>query len=115
MKAYSDSLTNFEVDNNADGQSDIINTFKASLNQTSLDLDGNGENDFVDIQNMIDKLGLLSENIVNTFGGIDPSTGGIDQQGIRRLILLMFVFSMLEAGDWQARKDDTEVERYAVS
>lgn len=115
VKAYSDSLTNFEADNNADGESDIIDTFKASLDQTSLDLDGNGENDFVDIQNMIDKLGTLSENIVNTFGGIDPSTGGIDQQGIRRLILLMFVFSMLEAGDWQARKDDSEVERYAVS
>jgi hypothetical protein len=115
VKAYSDSLTNFEVDKNADGQSDIIDTFKASLDQTSLDLDANGENDFVDIQNMIDKLGLLSENIVNTFGGIDPNTGGIDQQGIRRLILLMFVFSMLEAGDWQARKDDSEVERYAIS
>lgn len=115
VKTYSDSLTNFEADNDGVAGADIIDTFKASLDQTSLDLDGNGENDFVDIQNMIDKLGTLSEKIVNTFGGKDASTGGIDQQGIRRLILLMFIFSMLEAGDWQARKDDTDVSRYATS
>jgi hypothetical protein len=114
IQEYSDSLTDFGKDVDGNG-ADIIDTFKASLDQTSLDLDGNGVNDFIDIKNMVTSLTSLSESITNTFGGMDPTEGGIDKQGIRRLILLMFLFSILEAGEWDSRINDANVDRYSLT
>ncbi|MDA1021069.1 MAG: hypothetical protein O2962_05935, partial [Cyanobacteria bacterium] len=41
--------------------------------------------------------------------------GGIEQQSIKRLILLMFVLSMLEYSDWEYQKTEADQSRYAVS
>jgi hypothetical protein len=112
---YSNSLTDFDSDADGDGEADLVTALKNSLDETSLDLDGNGTNDFVDFKNMVGNLTNLSDNIVNTFGGKDASEGGIDKQSIRRMLLLMFVFSMLEAGEWQARRDDANVDRYVIT
>ncbi|MDA0772835.1 MAG: hypothetical protein O3C63_07820, partial [Cyanobacteria bacterium] len=40
---------------------------------------------------------------------------GIEQQSIKRLILLMFVLSMLEYSDWEYQKTEADQSRYAVS
>lgn len=110
VQDYSDSLTDFGKNDNA-----IVDTFKESLDKTSLDLDENGVNDFVDIKNMVTSLTGLSETITNTFGGMEAKEGGVDAQSIRRLILLMFVFSMLEAGEWDTRLNDASTDRYALT
>ncbi len=113
VKSYSDSLTDFDADADGDGEIDILSTFKTSLNDAEFDLDGNGKNDFIDIQNIVTSLEDLSETIENTFGGLDATEGGIQDQSIRRLILLMFFLSILEAGEWQQRRADSDTSRYA--
>jgi hypothetical protein len=110
VQEYSNSMSDFSVREDA-----LIDRFKESINDADLDLDGNGENDFVDIENMIQNLNALSENITNTFGGMDAQEGGVDAQSIRRLILLMFLFSILEAGEWDSRLQDASVDRYAIT
>lgn len=115
IQDYSDSMTDFSRDTDGDGISDIVQTFKDSLDEANLDLDGNGENDFVDIAGIIDKVGGLSNKIKNIYGGNEAVQGGIEDQSIRRLILLMFVFSMLEAGEWDYRRYEADTTRYQVT
>lgn len=117
---YSDSITDFTADSDGDGETDIEKIFKDSLDQAKLDLDENGQNDFLDITGIIDKIGGLSNNIKNIYGGTEATlnaegkTKGIEDQSIRRLILLMFVFSMLEAGEWDYRRYEADTSRYQV-
>jgi len=118
IQDYSDSMTDFSRDRDIDGDGiddNLITLFKASLDKADLDLDGNGENDFVDIKGIIDKIGGLSDKIKNIYGGNEAVAGGIEDQSIRRLILLMFVFSMLEAGEWDYRRYEADTTRYQSS
>lgn len=112
---FSDSMTDFSRDLDEDGVSDIVQTFKNSFDEANLDLDENGENDFVDINGIINKVGGLSDKIKNIYGGNEAVAGGVEEQSIRRLILLMFVFSMLEAGEWDYRRYEADTTRYQVT
>lgn len=133
---YSNDLTSVDDDDNFDIEQafkDAIDTAASDFDgdgdlDPALDTDANGINDFQDLKNLANAIAggvnSLAGTMQNVFGSreqtseIDPITGqvksGIKQQDIRRLILLMFVFSMLEAGDWDFRRNDAEIDRYAV-
>ena len=116
LTAYSNALTNANIDNDDDGETDIEEDFKAILDaDNSFDLDGNGINDFVDISGIINNVGVLADSVRNIFGSPDTKAGGIENQDIRRLILLMFVFSMIEASDWDYKRQEAETAGYEVS
>jgi formate dehydrogenase maturation protein FdhE len=104
---------------------DFMSIFNEYLASDDLDLDGDGDddlvytnndgiNDFASFRNFSKNIEDLSNTIKNTFGSKDQVEGGIDQQGIRRLILLMFVFSILEAGDWDFREQEADTSRYQI-
>ena len=107
-----------------DNPNDFMSIFNEYLASDDLDLDGDGVddldtnndgiNDFASFRNFSKNIEDLSNTIKNTFGSKDQVEGGIDQQGIRRLILLMFVFSILEAGDWDFREQEADTSRYQI-
>lgn len=112
---YARSITDFEYDGDQDGKKDLEVIFKNSLTQANLDLDKNGKNDFVDIQGIIDNIGHLANNIKDTFGSKQAVKGDISKQGLRRLILLMFVLSLIEPSDWESRRQDADLTKYMDS
>ncbi|MBT6842352.1 MAG: hypothetical protein HOA17_00975, partial [Candidatus Melainabacteria bacterium] len=54
-------------------------------------------------------------DLVNLLDERKADFGGIEQQSIKRLILLMFVLSMLEYSDWDYRKTEADQSRYSVT
>ncbi|MCE2929130.1 MAG: hypothetical protein LW817_05830, partial [Candidatus Caenarcaniphilales bacterium] len=112
---YSNSLTDFENAEDASGNKGIENIFKKSLDDAKLDLDGNGTNDFVDIKTIINRVDGIAKNINKTFGDKNAIEGDISKQGIRRMILLMFVMSIFEASDWDFRRQEADLTKYMDS
>lgn len=107
-----------------DNQNDFMSIFNEYLASDELDLDGDGINDmdtnndgindFASFRNFSRSIEDLSNTIKNTFGSKDQVGGGIYQQGIRRLILLMIVFCISEAADWYFREQESDTSRYEL-
>ena len=102
MSIFNEYLASDDLDLDGDGVDDLV------------DINNDGINDFASFRNFSKNIEDLSNTIKNTFGSKDQVEGGIDQQGIRRLILLMFVFSILEAGDWDFREQEADTSRYQI-
>ncbi len=102
MSIFNEYLASDDLDLDGDGDDDLVDT------------NNDGINDFASFRNFSKNIEDLSNTIKNTFGSKDQVEGGIDQQGIRRLILLMFVFSILEAGDWDFREQEADTSRYQI-
>lgn len=102
MSIFNEYLAGDDLDLDGDGVDDLVDT------------NNDGINDFASFRNFSKNIEDLSNTIKNTFGSKDQVEGGIDQQGIRRLILLMFVFSILEAGDWDFREQEADTSRYQI-
>ncbi len=115
LKAYSDKLTDhFSDDSDSNGTTDIEENFRTALVDTRLDLNNDGINDFQNIQNTIDKISELGDSVSNIFGGKEAQAGGINQQSVRRLILMMFAMSILEYSDWDYNKSQADMSNYTA-
>ncbi len=115
LEDYSNKLTDhFNDDSNGDGTKDIEQIFKDTLVTTGLDLNHDGINDFQNIQSTIDKISELGDSVTNIFGSKAAQEGGVNQQSIRRLILMMFAMSILEYSDWDYNKTQADMSNYAV-
>ena len=115
LQTYSDKLTDhFRDDTDANGVTNIEERFQNALVDTSLDLNQDGINDFRNIQDTIDKISELGNNMADVFGSKEKVNGDMKQQSIKRLILMMFVMSMLEYSDWEYNKAEADLSRYAV-
>ena len=115
VEDFSDAITNLANDADADGIADVVERVELGLDETTLDIDGNGVNDFEDMSNIVENLGELAENLAETFGGKEAVEGGIEKQTMRRLLLMLFVFQMLEQGEWDFLVADADVTRYQVT
>ena len=131
---YKTALVNFSndiTDISADEKLNIETSFKNAMDSASYDLDGdgvadpgldsdsNGVNDFMDLKNLANMISGSSSSLANTlqnvFGTDTELKNGGKAIGIRRLIMMMFLFSILEAGDWDYQRQEADVSRYMVT
>ncbi|MDD9898287.1 MAG: hypothetical protein OXU45_04710, partial [Candidatus Melainabacteria bacterium] len=69
----------------------------------------------VDARNILEQdLPDDDTDLVNLVNNTKDDHIGFEKQSIKRLILLMFVLSMLEYSDWDYRKQEADPSRYAV-
>jgi hypothetical protein len=123
---FSNDITDFTDENNFD----IKQAFKDAIDNASgdynndgvldpaLDSDGNGVNDFLDMKNIADLISgganSLANTLENVFGSQNESGKDIKQMGMRRLIIMMFIFTMLESADWDYQRQEADTSRYQV-
>jgi hypothetical protein len=112
---FSNDLTNFNEDTD---NFNIKEAFKNAMDNSSnqIDSDGNGKNDFLDLKDLANMISGGSDSLANTlenvFGSANETGKDIKQMGIRRLILMMFLFSILESSDWDYQVREADVSRY---
>jgi len=123
---FSNDVTDFTDEDNFD----IEDAFKNALDKASsdyngdgvldpaLDSDGNGVNDFLDIKNIANMISgganSLANTLENVFGSTNESGKDVKQMGMRRLIIMMFIFTMLESADWDYQRQEADTSRYQV-
>jgi hypothetical protein len=123
---YSDDLTNINDSDNFD----IKDAFKNAIDNASSDINGdgvldpaldsdrNGVNDFEDLKRLANMISGGSDSLANTlenvFGSANETGKDIKQMGIRRLILMMFIFTMFESSEWDYQRQEADTSRYQV-
>ncbi len=112
---YSNAITNFSADGDNNGIADIEEQLKETITSSGLDIDGNGKNDFLDLKGITGNIDSLTEQLTGIFGTNEVRSGGIENQSIKRLILLMFVLNIMEPTDWDFATNDADTSRYEVS
>ncbi len=112
---YSQAITNFSTDADNNGIADIEERLKNTITSSGLDIDGNGQNDFIDLKGVTGNIDSLTSQLTGIFGDNTAKSGGIENQSIKRLILLMFVLNMMEPTDWDFATSDADTSRYEVT
>ena len=121
---FSNDITNIEDNDNFD----IEKAFKDAIDNASndfdgdgvldpaLDSDGNGVNDFMDLKNLANIISggtnSLANTLENVFGTKNEAGKSINQMGIRRLILMMFIFTIFESGEWEFLRQEADPSKY---
>jgi hypothetical protein len=133
ISEYKTALVNFSddiTDISDDEKLNIETSFKSAMDNASndlngdgiadpgLDSDGNGVNDFMDLKNLANMISggtnSLANTLQNVFATDTEIAGGGKTVGIKRLIMMMFLFSILEAGDWDYQRQEADTSRYQV-
>jgi hypothetical protein len=128
---YKEALINFSNDVTSaedDDNFDIKQAFKDAIDNASsdfdgdgdldpaLDSDGNGVNDFQDLKNLANMISgganSLANTLENVFGSKNDSNKHISNMGIRRLIMMMFLFTIFESSDWEYQRQEADMSRY---
>jgi hypothetical protein len=126
IKNYTNDLTNIEDNNNFD----IKQAFKDALDKAgfdydgdgvvdpAIDSDGNGINDFQDLKNLANMISggtnSLAGTLENVFGSKTESTRNVNQMGLRRLVLMMFLFTIFESSEWDHQRQEADISRYQI-
>jgi hypothetical protein len=54
----------------------------------------------------------LANTLENVFGTKNEAGKSINQMGIRRLILMMFIFTIFESGEWEFLRQEADPSKY---
>lgn len=77
------------------------------------DVDGDGVSDLKQFKNVTDSIDKLTGNIERVFGNNknDPSKS-LQDQGLRRLLLIMFFLSLIEPSSWEYQRESADLTKY---
>jgi hypothetical protein len=104
LKQFSDDMTNLRDSDNINIEEALKETLSNNNQSNLLDLDNNGTNDLKDLKDLANMISGNSNSLSTTFEnifGTDRETGkNIQDMGLRRLILVMYLFTLMESGDW---------------